>query len=159
MSSAAAPLTPGGPPPVMLGSATLPGTLGAWRGGTITPADAEGATQCTLSGYSAPGKMVGYCVRIARGPLLVTDLRGTGTCKSDLYALGGTLAKPLWVALMPAGAAVQVTGASLAVPAGADLIIGVIGRSEAAIQHDLRCSVTWSGWALEGRRVVDQPGF
>jgi hypothetical protein len=138
---------------------TLPGTLGAWRGGTVIPADAEGATQCTLSSYAAPGRMVGYCAKIARGPLVVTELHGPGTCKADLYALGGTLSKPVWIALMPKGLPVHITGASLAVPVGGDLVVGVLGASEASIGHDLSCSVTWSGWAIEARRIIDQPGF
>jgi hypothetical protein len=147
------------PPSVGPAFSTLPGTLGAWRGGTVVPADAEGATQCMLSSYGAAGRTVGYCAKIAHGPLVVTDLHVTGTCKADLYVLGGTLAKPVFALLMPKGSPVHVTGASLAVPVGGDLIAGVVGASEAAIGHDVSCSVTWSGWAIEARRIVDQPGF
>jgi len=149
---------PAAPPSVARPPASLPAhaaqkSVSTWRGGTVIPADAPGASSCGLSAQGVPGKAVGYCARVAHGPLLLTDLHVSGHCRADLYALAGTLAEPTWIAFVPALSHAHITGASLAVLAEGDLIVGVGAPSEAPISHDLRCSVTWAGWAM------DRPSF
>ncbi len=118
-----------------------------WRGGTIIAPTAKGATQCLLAAQSPNGRAVGYCVRVAQGPLIVTDIHASGSCSADLFALSGSVGDPVWIAYIPKGTATHITGASLHVPAGVDLIIGASAPTEARIGRDLSCSVTWAGWA------------
>ena len=151
-------ISPWQPPPVAR-PVTLPGMrsplrqrdgfAARWRGGTIVPATAQGATQCALSAQSTAGKSIGYCVSVAHGPLVVTDLHVSGTCPADLFALGGSVANPTWIAFIPRSTVAHVTGASLGVVEGADLVIGTTAMSDTKIGRDLTCSLTWAGWSSQ----------
>jgi hypothetical protein len=131
--------------------------MSRWRGGTVIPAAEKESVQCGLSAQTGGGKSVGYCARVGRGPLIVTDLHVPSTCSADLFALGGSITAPKWIAYMPKNTPTHITGASLAVDEGGDLVIGITAPSEARIGRDLACSMTWAGWGSTARPVDTIP--
>jgi hypothetical protein len=75
--------------------------IGEIEGRTVVPATDEGNRACVMSGIMSPSAQSsrGYCVRVARGPLVVTDLHSSSACPAELFALSvvpGDLSAPRW---------------------------------------------------------------
>ncbi|MET0591253.1 MAG: hypothetical protein ABW133_01040, partial [Polyangiaceae bacterium] len=69
------------------------------EGRTIVPATDEGNRACVLSGIMSPlaESSRGYCVRAAKGPIVVTDLHSSSACPAELFAIAvvpGDLSSP-----------------------------------------------------------------
>jgi hypothetical protein len=118
---------------------------------TVVPATDEGNRSCVMSGIMSPSgeSSRGYCVRVARGPLVVTDLHSSSACPAELFALAvvpGDLSAPRWAVYGPPSSAIHLSSGALVVREGEQFVIGVMSPSERKIKRDIRCAVTWSGW-------------
>jgi hypothetical protein len=125
--------------------------LGAIEGRTVVPATDEGNRSCLMSGIMSPSgeSSRGYCVRVARGPLVVTDLHSSSACPAELFALAvvpGDLSTPRWAVYGPPSSAINLSSGALVVREGEQFVIGVMSPSDRKIKRDIRCAVTWSGW-------------
>ena len=133
-------------PPVL---ATPP--VGALEGRTVVPATDEGNRSCVMSGIMSPSgeSSRGYCVRVARGPMVVTDLFSSSACPAELFAIAvipGDLSAPRWAVYGQPSSAINVSSGALVVREGEQFVIGVMAPSDQKIKRDIRCAVTWSGW-------------
>jgi hypothetical protein len=127
---------------------TTASDISRWRGGTVVPATEVLAKPCTPgSPFPVTEKTKGYCVRVIEGPLVVTELHVPGSCAGDMYAVGGSLSEPRWIGFAPAGGGLNISGAMLVVREREHLVIGVSATNDSKIGRDVRCSVTWAGWA------------
>jgi len=120
-------------------------------GKTVVPASEEGNRACALTGIMSSGaeSSKGFCVRVSRGPLVVTDLHSSSACPAELFALAGPpgdLSAPRWAVHAQPASNINVSGGSLVVRENEHFIIGVTSTSEQKIKRDVRCSITWSGW-------------
>ena len=121
------------------------------EGRTVIPATDEGNRACLMSGIMSPSaeSSRGYCVRVARGPLVVTDLHSSSACPAELFALSvvpGDLSSPRWAVYGQPSSSMNVSGGSLVVRENEQFVIGVMSSSDQKIKRDIRCSVTFSGW-------------
>jgi hypothetical protein len=121
------------------------------EGRTVVPATDEGNRGCVMSGIMSPSGDAsrGYCVRAARGPLVVTDLHSSSACPAELFALAvvpGDLSSPRWAVYGQPSSAINVSGGALVVRQGEQFVIGVMSSSDQRMKRDIRCAVTWSGW-------------
>jgi hypothetical protein len=126
-------------------------SVGAIEGRTVVPATDEGNRSCVMSGIMSPSgeSSRGYCVRAARGPLVVTDLHSSTACPAELFALAvvpGDLSTPRWAVYGPPSSAINLSSGALVVREGEQFVIGVMSPSDRKIKRDVRCAVTWSGW-------------
>jgi hypothetical protein len=121
-------------------------------GRTVVPAADDMSRACALTGNLWPvgEASKGYCARVARGPLIITDLHSPSACPAELFALAvtlpGDLAAPRWAGYAQPANAINVSGGSLVVRDTEYLVIGTMSTSDQRIKRDLRCSVTWGGW-------------
>jgi hypothetical protein len=147
----AAPETPAkgksSPPPAPV--ATPP--MAQIEGRTIVPATDEGNRACVLSGIMSPSaeSSRGYCVRAARGPIVVTDLHSSSACPAELFAIAvvpGDLSTPRWAVYGQPSSAIHVSSGALVVRENEQFVIGVMSSSDQKMKRDIRCAVTWSGW-------------
>jgi len=125
--------------------------VGAIEGRTVVPATDEGNRSCVMSGIMSPSgeSSRGYCVRAARGPLVVTDLHSSSACPAELFALAvvpGDLSTPRWAVYGPPSSAINLSSGVLVVREGEQFVIGVMSPSDRKMKRDVRCAVTWSGW-------------
>jgi len=132
--------------------------LAQWRpeppldydGKTVVPAADETNRPCTLTGTMAPTgeSSKGYCVRVMRGPLVVTDLHSSNSCPAELFALAATvpgdLSGPRWAIYAQPLSAMNISGSTFIVRETEHLVIGVMSMSDQKIKRDVRCSITWS---------------
>jgi hypothetical protein len=88
----------------------------------------------------------GRCVRLLRGPLVVTDLHAPGGCSADMFVVGGNLSEPRWMMNVPANSALHVSNAVLLVGEHDYMVIGTMASSESKLKGDIRCSITWTAW-------------
>jgi hypothetical protein len=121
------------------------------EGRTIVPATDEGNRSCVMSGIMSPSaeSSRGYCVRAARGPLVVTDLHSSSACPAELFAIAvvpGDLSAPRWAVYGQPSSAINVSSGALVVHEGEQFVVGVMSSSDQKIKRDIRCAVTWSGW-------------
>jgi hypothetical protein len=121
------------------------------EGRTVVPATEEGNRACVMSGIMSPSGEAsrGYCVRVARGPLVVTDLHSSSACPAELFALSvvpGDLSAPRWAVYGQPSSAINVSGGALVVRESEQFVIGVMSSSDQRMKRDIRCAVTWSGW-------------
>jgi hypothetical protein len=121
-------------------------------GRTVIPASDESARACAMTGNLWPTGEAskGYCVRVARGPLVITDLHAPSACPAELFALAvtlpGDLAAPRWALYAQPANAIHLSGGNLVVRDSEYFVIGAMSNSDQKMKRDLRCSVTWSGW-------------
>jgi hypothetical protein len=139
--------------PAAIGAAPLP--IAQIDGRTVIPATDEGNRACIMSGIMSPSaeSSRGYCVRVARGPLVVTDLHSSSACPAELFALSvvpGDLSSPRWAVYGQPSSSINVSGGSLVVRENEQFVIGVMSSSEQKMKRDIRCAVTWSGWRPGG---------
>jgi len=130
--------------------------VGAIEGRTVVPATDEGNRSCVMSGIMSPSgdSSRGYCVRVARGPLVVTDLHSSSACPAELFALAvvpGDLSTPRWAVYGQASSAINLSSGALVVREGEQFVIGVMSPSDRKIKRDIRCAVTWSGWRTSSK--------
>jgi hypothetical protein len=135
--------------PAAVGAVPLPISL--IEGRTVIPATDEGNRACLMSGIMSPSaeSSRGYCVRVARGPLVVTDLHSSSACPAELFALSvvpGDLSTPRWAVYGQPSSSMNVSGGTLVVRENEQFVIGVMSSSEQKMKRDIRCAVTWSGW-------------
>jgi hypothetical protein len=128
------------------------------EGRTVIPATDEDNRACVMSGIMSPSaeSSRGYCVRVARGPLVVTDLHSSSACPAELFALSvvpGDLSTPRWAVYGQPASAMNVSAGSLVVKENEQFVIGVMSSSEQKMKRDIRCAVTWSGWRPGGSNV------
>jgi hypothetical protein len=122
------------------------------EGSTVVPALDETNRACALVGMMSPSgeSTRGYCVRVGKGPLVITDLHSTSGCPAELFALAvalpGELSAPRWAVYGGPLHPINVTGGSLAVRETEYLVIGTMSTADQKIKRDVRCSITWSGW-------------
>ncbi|HMI83910.1 MAG TPA: hypothetical protein VK550_07435 [Polyangiaceae bacterium] len=121
------------------------------EGRTVIPALDDGNRACVMSGIMSPSaeSSRGYCVRVARGPLVITDLHSSSACPAELFALSvvpGDLSTPRWAVYGQASSAMNVSAGSLVVRENEQFVVGVMSSSDQKMKRDIRCSVTWSGW-------------
>jgi hypothetical protein len=121
------------------------------EGRTVVPATDEGNRACLLSGIMSPSaeSSRGYCVRVARGPLVVTDVHSSSACPAELFAIAvvpGDLSTPRWAVYGQPSYAINVSSGALAVRENEQFVIGVMSSSDQKMKRDIRCAVTWSGW-------------
>ena len=129
----------------------LSGPIAEIEGRTVVPATDEGNRACVMSGIMSPTaeSSRGYCVRVARGPLVVTDLHSSSACPAELFALAvvpGDLSAPRWAVYGQSSSAINVSSGTLVVRENEQFVIGVMSSSEQKMKRDIRCAVTWSGW-------------
>jgi hypothetical protein len=134
--------------------------LGATEGRTVVPAIDEGNRACVMSGIMSPSgeSSRGYCVRVARGPLVVTDLHSSSACPAELFALAvvpGDLSAPRWAVYGQPSSAINLSSGALIVREGEQFVIGVMSPSDQKIKRDIRCAVTWSGWRASSKAERD----
>ena len=127
------------------------------EGRTVVPATDEGNRACIMSGIMSPSGEAsrGYCVRVARGPLVVTDLHSSSACPAELFALSvvpGDLSTPRWALYGQPSSAINVSGGALVVREKEQFVIGVMSSSDQRMKRDIRCAVTWSGWRPGGTK-------
>ena len=127
------------------------------EGRTVVPATDEGNRACVMSGIMSPSGEAsrGYCVRVARGPLVVTDLHSSSACPAELFALSvvpGDLSTPRWALYGQPSSAINVSGGALVVREKEQFVIGVMSSSDQRMKRDIRCAVTWSGWRPGGTK-------
>jgi hypothetical protein len=121
-------------------------------GKTVIPAIDETTRACALTGTMWPSGEAnkGYCVRVSRGPLVITDLHSPSACPAELFALAvpqpGDLSTPRWAVYAQPANAINVSGGTLTVRDSEYFVIGTMSTSDQKIKRDLRCSITWSGW-------------
>ena len=133
----------------------LPLAISQLEGRTVIPATDEDNRACLMSGImsTAAQSSRGYCVRVARGPLVVTDLHSSNACPAELFALAvvpGDLSTPRWAVYGQASSSMNVSAGSLVVRDDEQFVIGVMSSSEQKMKRDIRCAVTWSGYRLRG---------
>ena len=131
---------------------TLSVRLTDLESGTVTPALDEGNRACALVGMMSPSgaSTKGFCVRVTKGPLVVTDLYSASACPAELFALAvtlpGDLSAPRWAVYGAPLNSINVTGGSLVVRDTEYFVVGTMSAAEQKIKRDVRCSITWSGW-------------
>lgn len=135
--------------PAVLGAMSHP--ISQIEGRTVIPATDEGNRACVMSGIMSPSaeSSRGYCVRVARGPLIVTDLHSSSACPAELFAISvvpGDLSTPRWAVYGQPSSSMNVSGGTLVVRENEQFVIGVMSSSEQKMKRDIRCAVTWSGW-------------
>ena len=123
----------------------------------MIPATDEDNRACLMSGIMSPAAQSsrGYCVRVAHGPLVVTDLHSSSACPAELFALSvvpGDLSSPRWAVYGQAASSMNVSGGSLVVREDEQFVIGVMSSSEQKMKRDIRCAVTWSGYRPGGAK-------
>ena len=133
----------------------VPLAISQIEGRTVIPATDEDNRACLMSGIMSPAGQPsrGYCVRVARGPLVVTDLHSSNACPAELFALSvvpGDLSSPRWAVYGQASSSMNVSGGSLVVREEEQFVIGVMSSSEQKMKRDIRCAVTWSGYRPVG---------
>jgi hypothetical protein len=104
---------------------------------------------------TSAGSRRGYCVRVARGPLVITDLHTSSACPAELFALSvepGDLSTPRWAVYGQPSSAMNVSAGSLVVRDNEHFVIGVMSSSDQKMKRDIRCAVTWSGWRPGGQK-------
>lgn len=123
-----------------------------WRTETTVPMVDSWGRPCAPGGAFAPlGESTkGHCVRVLKGPLIVTDLHSPGGCAGDLFAVGGNLSEPKWMMHVPAMTAMHVSGAVFALGERDFMVIGATALNESKIKGDVRCSITWTAWKQSG---------
>lgn len=121
---------------------------GAARGAlsdTVVPA-ADGAEPCALlkdATFSLePGSPI--CVDLAKGPIVVTDVRTVGVCPNALVLGAGEPSSPRWLLYGEPSSVLGVHGAAYDVPAGERLFAAQSGP-KGRLVTDVRCAITWSG--------------
>ena len=90
---------------------------------------------------------MGFCVLALPGPVVVAELHAPGGCSADLFVLAGNVSELKWITYAPSGSPLNITGATLLVREDENLVIGTVAKTDAKIGHDVRCSITWAGWA------------
>lgn len=107
------------------------------RNGVVEPSANGSRKRC-----NAPlGSGSASCVKVAKGPLFVTDLKTSKACAEDLFVYSGSLdGDPSWLVT---GDAIGVRGGRLLVRDGESLIIG---------SRTSGCQVAWSG-VKHGKRL------
>jgi len=141
--------------PAAVGAMPLP--ISQIEGRTVIPATDDGNRACVMSGIMSPSaeSSRGYCVRVARGPLIVTDLHSSSACPAELFAISvvpGDLSTPRWAVYGQPSSSMNVSGGTLVVRENEQFVIGVMSSSEQKMKRDIRCAVTWSGWRPGGSR-------
>jgi hypothetical protein len=130
------------------------------EGRTVVPATDEGNRACVLSGIMSPSaeSSRGYCVRVARGPVVVTDLHSSSACPAELFAIAvvpGDLSTPRWAVYGQPSSAINVSSGALVVRENEQFVIGVMSSSDQKMKRDIRCAVTWSGWRPDAKPDAD----
>ena len=111
-------------------------------GVTLAGADAK-AVPCE-PGLVASGAAVCKRVRVAVGPLVVTNVYASGQCPDEVFVLAGRMARPQWLLLAPSRAPLNVTG-RFVVDDGEELVAGT-RASSSEMARDVTCAVTWAGY-------------
>jgi hypothetical protein len=84
-------------------------------------------------------------VRVAIGPLVLTNAYTSGGCPDELILLAGSIDKPHWLLLSPAGAAMNVSG-QIILEDGEELFAVTRAVGAAPPKDDVKCFITWSGF-------------
>jgi hypothetical protein len=135
---------------------------GAAASGTVALAPPSDSAENLRSGVSAAGADprampcgegpiagdVALCkkVRLAVGPLVVTNVYASGGCPDELFVMAGTSDRPQWVLLAPSSGLMNVSG-RFVVDDGIELVAGT-RSGEGGPRADVRCMITWAGYRL-----------
>lgn len=99
---------------------------------------------CTPMGQTNLNLTGSACVRLAKGPLVVTDVILGATCPADVLLTSGPVDATSWVVTAAPRERLNIHGARLVVAKGEELVLAVhpVGGP---LQRDLACAVTWTG--------------
>jgi hypothetical protein len=122
-------------------------SVGNLRTGMVAWTPGKGQYSCEPLA-EAPGLLresVGRCTLVLDGPLVLTDVLGA-ECPQDRLVFSGEPERPEWFLHLPAGQAVRVQGAALALPSGAPLQVALLLPVGSGSSVPAGCSLVWSAY-------------